>query len=276
CSCAPSPSRPRSDVRAAAAPSCHASCPASLPSSPKMTGWKPPPIPPTTVTSTRTIPGASPRTSSVWARRWARIWDRTSTPPWTRAGPMTRVRGARPACQKPGAAMKVETLPGFEGLDEAHWNGLLGQARLPSVFLTWQWQTSWAAAFLGGRALHLLRITDDAGMPTGLLPLYDETPGERRLVGGVDVSDYLDLIAPAGREEEVWQALLQHRAGDAAAWDLHGIRALSPTLEILPRLSPASGRRASVEREDRCPVLELPSSVETSLERLSRKARHES
>ena len=171
--------------------------------------------------------------------------------------------------------MKVETLPGFEGLDEARWNGLLGQARLPSVFLTWQWQTSWAAAFLGGRPLHLLRITDDAGMPTGLLPLYDETPGERRLVGGVDVSDYLDLIAPAGREEEVWQALLQHRAGDAAAWDLHGIHAHSPTLEILPRISPASGLRVSVEREDRCPVLELPSSWEAYLERLSGKDRHE-
>src|SRR6266478_2849718 len=171
--------------------------------------------------------------------------------------------------------MKVEALPGFEGLDEARWNGLLGQARLPSVFLTWQWQTSWAAAFLGGRPLHLLRITDDAGTLTGLLPLYDETPGERRLVGGVDVSDYLDLIAPAGREEEGWQALLQHRAGDAASWDLHGIRALSPTLEILPRISPASGLRASVEREDRCPVLELPSSWEAYLERLSGKDRHE-
>ena len=85
--------------------------------------------------------------------------------------------------------MKVEALPGFEGLDEARWNGLLGQARLPSVFLTWQWQTSWAAAFLGGRALHLLRITDDAGMPTGLLPLYDETRQRFELTcdGGQDL-----------------------------------------------------------------------------------------
>ena len=171
--------------------------------------------------------------------------------------------------------MKVEALPGFEGLDEPRWNGLLDQARLPSIFLTWQWQTVWARAFLGGRPLHLLRIADDAGTLTGLLPLYDEAPGERRLVGGVDVSDYLDLIAPAGREEDGWQALLHHRAGDPAAWDLHGIRALSPTLEILPRLSLASGLRASVEREDRCPVLELPSSWETYLEQLSGKNRHE-
>ena len=132
--------------------------------------------------------------------------------------------------------MKVEALPGFEGLRRGRWNGLLGQARHPSVFLSWQWQTAWTRAFLDARPLHLLRVTDDAGTLAGLLPLYDESPGLRRFVGGVDVSDYLDLIAPAGREEDVWQALLQQRAGETAEWDLHAIRAASPTLEILPRL----------------------------------------
>jgi CelD/BcsL family acetyltransferase involved in cellulose biosynthesis len=94
-------------------------------------------------------------------------------------------------------------------------------------------------------------------------------------VGGVDVSDYLDVIAPACREADVWHALLQHRAGEAAEWDLHAIRAASPTLEILPRLCDAAGIRAQVEREDRCPVLELPASWDAYLERLSGKDRHE-
>ena len=94
--------------------------------------------------------------------------------------------------------MKVEALPGFESFDEGRWNGLLAQARQPSVFLSWQWQTAWARAFLDSRPLHLLRVSDDAGMLAGLLPLYDEAVGLRRFVGGVDVSDYLDLIVPAG------------------------------------------------------------------------------
>ena len=171
--------------------------------------------------------------------------------------------------------MKVEALPGFESVDEACWNGLQAQARQPSVFLSWQWQTAWARAFLAERPLHLLRVSDDAGTLAGLLPLYDEGAGLRRFVGGVDVSDYLDLIVPAGREEEVWQALLQHRAGEATEWDLHAIRAASPTLDILPRLCPAAGIRAQVEREDRCPVLELPASWDAYLERLPGKDRHE-
>ena len=171
--------------------------------------------------------------------------------------------------------MKVEALPGFESFDEGRWNGLLAQTRQPSVFLSWQWQTAWARAFLDSRPLHLLRVSDDAGMLAGLLPLYDEGVGLRRFVGGVDVSDYLDLIAPAGREEEVWMAILQHRAGESTEWDLHAIRAASPTLEILPRLCPAAGLRAEVEREDRCPVLELPASWDAYLERLGGKDRHE-
>jgi CelD/BcsL family acetyltransferase involved in cellulose biosynthesis len=171
--------------------------------------------------------------------------------------------------------MKVEVLPGFESLDEGRWNGLLAQARHPSVFLAWQWQTAWARAFLAERPLHVLRVTDDAGTLAGVLPLYDERAGLRRFVGGVDVSDYLDVIAPAGREAEVWQALLQHRADEAAEWDLHAIRASSPTLEILPRLCRAAGIRTQVEREDRCPVLELPGSWDAYLERLPGKDRHE-
>jgi CelD/BcsL family acetyltransferase involved in cellulose biosynthesis len=171
--------------------------------------------------------------------------------------------------------MKVDVLTGFESLDEVGWNELVAQARHPSVFLSWQWQAAWARAFLAERPLHLVRVSDDAGTPAGLLPLYGERDGLRRFVGGVDVSDYLDLIVPAGREEDVWQALLQHRAGETTEWDLHAIRAASPTLEILPRLSDAAGLRTQVECLDRCPVLELPGSWDAYLEHLSGKDRHE-
>jgi CelD/BcsL family acetyltransferase involved in cellulose biosynthesis len=171
--------------------------------------------------------------------------------------------------------MKVEALAGFEALDESRWNVLLDRARHPSLFLTWQWQTAWSRAFLAGRPLQLLQVSDDAGALAGILPLYEDSPGLRRLVGGVDVSDYLDLIVPAGLEEEVWATLLQYRAGETAEWDLHALRGGSPTVEIVPRLAASAGLNVTVEREDRCPVLELPDSWGTYLERLSGKDRHE-
>jgi len=170
--------------------------------------------------------------------------------------------------------MKVDVLAGWAGLDEKRWNGLLDRSKLPSVFLTWQWQTQWAQAFLAARPLHLLSVSDDDGL-AAILPLYEETPTQRRLLGGIDVSDYLDVIAVAGREEEVWDGLLQHRAGQAVEWDLHAIRAASPTPALVTALAPTHGLRASSAVEERCPVLSLPESWDEYLERLSGKDRHE-
>ena len=171
--------------------------------------------------------------------------------------------------------MKVEIHGDLQALDEARWNGLLDRARLPSVFLTWQWQTEWSQAFAAERAKQVLVVSDGAGELAGVLPLYEETPGRRRIVGGVDVSDYLDLIAPDGREEEVWAALLGHCAAHGGEWDLHGIRAASATATVVPALAPAAGLTPTVEREDRCPVLALPKTWDEYLARLSGKDRHE-
>ena len=171
--------------------------------------------------------------------------------------------------------MKVEVLPGLGGLDEARWSALHDRARLPSIFLTWQWQTEWSRAFAADRAQHVLTATDADGSLAGVLPMYEDGPGRQRIIGGVDVSDYLDLVAEAGREEEVWQTLLQHRAGQAGEWDLHGIRAASATATALPALARSQGLLATVERQDRCPVLALPKTWDEYLSGLSGKDRHE-
>jgi CelD/BcsL family acetyltransferase involved in cellulose biosynthesis len=171
--------------------------------------------------------------------------------------------------------MKIDDTPGWAGLDVARWNGLLDRSKQPSVFLTWQWQRHWAQAFASDRALHLLSVTDDDGALVGLLPLYEETPTRWQLLGGVDVSDYLDVIAAAGREEEVWHALLQSRMAQPVEWDLHAIRAASPTLALVPALAPGHGLHVTTAVEERCPVLALPETWDAYLAGLSGKDRHE-
>lgn len=171
--------------------------------------------------------------------------------------------------------MKVESLDRFDLLDEGTWNGLLARAAAPVLFLTRQWQDHWWRAFGGGRSLRLHRVSDASGQLMGLLPLYAESDGTLRLVGGVDVSDYLDLLAPAGGEEEVWAALLQHRSFESGVWDLHCVRASSATISFVPSLAPQYGLRARVSREERCPVLPLPATWDEYLGRLPAKDRHE-
>jgi CelD/BcsL family acetyltransferase involved in cellulose biosynthesis len=171
--------------------------------------------------------------------------------------------------------MRIERLAGLGDLDEKTWNALLDRSRMASAFLTWQWQTAWLDAFGGGRPLHLLAATDGDGSLVGLLPLHEDQPGRLRLIGGVDVSDYLDLVAVSGREDEVWGALLAARFGDAAEWDLHCVRAASPTVALVPRLGAARGLRVEAAVEERCPVLPLPESWDAYLARLDGKDRHE-
>jgi CelD/BcsL family acetyltransferase involved in cellulose biosynthesis len=176
--------------------------------------------------------------------------------------------------------MRIETLSAFAQVGAERWNALLDRAALPTVFLTWQWQTTWARAFDRERALRLLAARDEGEGIVGLLPLYEEpspagAPPRLKPIGGEDVSDYLDLIAPAGLEEAVWDALLRHRAEGPGTWELRGIRAASPTLGLVPRLGAARGLRVEVAREERCPVLELPGTWDAYLARLPGKDRHE-
>lgn len=176
--------------------------------------------------------------------------------------------------------MRVERFSDWEalGIGEAGWNRLVERCRAPVPFATWQFQTAWFRAFAPG-PLHLLAAQDGAGEWAGVLPLY-ETPTPDgpvlRLVGGTDIADYLDLIAVAGREEEVWKAMLPALAH--LPWrtvDLRPVPAASATPGLLASLAAASGLACRAEVEDRCPVVELPETWEGYLAGLSGKDRHE-
>jgi CelD/BcsL family acetyltransferase involved in cellulose biosynthesis len=170
--------------------------------------------------------------------------------------------------------VKVVTHHAFEAVGASVWSSLHARSRLRSPFLTWAWQTEWARAFAAGRQLEIWRVDDGEGL-VALLPLWDMAPGIRQLVGGLDVSDYLDLLAAAGREEEAWTALLGARTAGSPAWKLHAVPAASPTVTALPALAAAFGVQTTVTVEERCPVLTLPDSWEAYLESLTSKQRHE-
>ncbi len=170
--------------------------------------------------------------------------------------------------------VKIETHERWDSFTESEWNGLLARSAAPSLFLTWQWQTGWWDAFGEGCRLRIFGLTDSSGRLIAVLPLY-AAPGPHEIwtiVGGADVSDYLDLIVQREREEEAWSALLGHHEGH---WDLRGLRDGSPSLSILPALAGSHGVTVRIGVEERCPVLALPSSWEEYLRRLRAKDRHE-
>jgi CelD/BcsL family acetyltransferase involved in cellulose biosynthesis len=170
---------------------------------------------------------------------------------------------------------------GFAALHD-DWNTLLARSRSNTLFLTWEWQTTWWRC-LGEGDLYLLAWFD-AGRLAAIAPLYlhDDDAGQRRfdLVGCVEVSDYLDLIVEDGREDAVYRALLDWLAGDdCPPWAVTGLCNLAETSlthRLLPELAAGRGWEAVTTLEDVCPLIQLPDSFDTYLQEiLSKKQRHE-
>ncbi len=117
---------------------------------------------------------------------------------------------------------------GFATL-KAEWNQLLQRSRFNTVFLTYEWQTTWWEC-LGEGDLWIVafRRTDNNEL-VGIAPLYLVTPsggrwaGKRKfnLVGCIEVSDYLDMIVAKDWETEVYQAFYAWLcSSEAPAWDV--------------------------------------------------------
>jgi len=170
---------------------------------------------------------------------------------------------------------------GFAAL-RREWNALLDRARFNTVFLTWEWQTTWWSS-LGKGELWLLAWRDDGGDLVAIVPLYLETSesGQRRLtlVGCLEVSDYLDMIITAGREAEVYTTLLDWLASaEAPSWhvlDLCNLPEASLVQTDLAGLAESRGYVVASFQEDVCPIIDLPESWEAYLATLGKKQRHE-
>ena len=181
---------------------------------------------------------------------------------------------------------------GFAAL-RGEWNDLLRRSRFDTIFLTWEWQTTWWRTLGATRGPLYLLAARDGERLVGILPLYltsdtsDDAGRTLRVVGCFEVADYLDLIIEAGQEEAVFRAFLDWLVGpEAPAWDaldLCNQPMLSLAHSRLPELARERGWTAEVSQEDVCPVIALPNSSdapdlagwETYLATLDKKERHE-
>ncbi len=181
------------------------------------------------------------------------------------------------------------------------WHALLQRSASPVLFLTWEWQRAWWASFGKGKELCLLAKRGSDGGLVGVAPLFmqdtlldahADLPGIRvekpalvgdrlrtvHIVGGTEVSDYLDVLSPKEHYADLWADVFQFlaRLDNWQILDLHSIPAGSPTLPVVEGLARSLGWRVNCVREDVCPVVELPATWEEYLSnRLSKKQRHE-
>ncbi len=200
------------------------------------------------------------------------------------AAPLVADAGEELECTVYGPDSEID---GFDAL-HAEWNPLLQRTRFNTIFLTYEWLSTWWE-YLGEGELWILALRrPGSGELVGIIPFYLVTPdhgprmGQRTLflVGCIEVSDYLDVIAAKGWEPAVYRALLRWLHSDAApAWeavDLCNLPQDSRTYQDLPALTQGYAVEAQVLREDVAPQFELPLHYETYLQEIvDKKQRHE-
>ncbi|MFH1623810.1 MAG: GNAT family N-acetyltransferase [Pseudomonadota bacterium] len=162
------------------------------------------------------------------------------------------------------------------------WKELVKKTPFNEVFLTSQWQSTWWRHFGKNKELRLLAVRQEEGELLGLASfLIESSPDGKRVMkflGGTDVTDYLDIIAKSGYEQEMCKKTVDFWKSIDEEWDLidcHSLKDTAIALNGLKELAMEHGYSVEVSVEDVCPKINLPASWEDYLELLDTKDRHE-
>ena len=158
----------------------------------------------------------------------------------------------------------IETEKRFEEIRE-EWTELLAHSSADCIFLTWEWLHAWWKHLAGSRKLHILAIRSGtsliaivplASSSTKLIRLAHIRPLEFLGTGSVG-SDYLDIIARRGKEDEALDFLADYLLREKFVLDLKQLvenRAL--VLQLAARLQEQGWNRSEI-RTNICPFIDL-------------------
>lgn len=170
---------------------------------------------------------------------------------------------------------------------EEEWNQLLEKSASHVPFLRFDYLRAWWQTRGGGEwqqdcCLVIVTARQD-GQLVGIAPLF-YTPSHLdqprlMLLGSIEISDYLDLIAPTELLPEFIDGLLAFlKLADLPNWqalDLYNLIDDSPTLSTLQASADSHGLSYQQEKLQHSPCIPLPGDWETYLTSIDKKQRHE-
>lgn len=166
----------------------------------------------------------------------------------------------------------------FESL-AAEWNTLAAKSLTNTPFQRPEFQAAWWRHF-GHGELCLLAWRDGDAL-IALAPIYIDPAegGTVRWVGGEEIADYLDIIAPTEFMETAARDLWAWLNSPAApAWkriQLSNTPEWTPTLQHLKAQADSAGQATTITQLDVCPILTLPRTFDAYLQQIDSKQRHE-
>jgi CelD/BcsL family acetyltransferase involved in cellulose biosynthesis len=180
----------------------------------------------------------------------------------------------------------IRTLPELIPL-EKKWNELLAQSASHVPFLRHEYMTAWWQGLGGGEwkgaELYVITARREQGELVGVAPLFmsENKQGERALLllGSIEISDYLDVIAKPEDLSTFLNGLLNYLAGQqfpgAHLLDLYNLLESSPTIPAMEAAAGQQGWKTSMEPLQHCPYIPLPGDWEKYICSIDKKQRHE-
>ncbi len=169
----------------------------------------------------------------------------------------------------------------------SEWDALLKESARDVPFLRHAYLRVWWAHLGGGEwaqaELYIVLARTADGSLAGIAPLFlaENREGVQALLllGSIEISDYLDVIARPDDLPAFLAALLVHLSGpEAPAWavlDWYNIPESSPALPALKSLAQARGWGYQAEPYEPSPAVSLPGDWDLYLAGLKKKQRHE-
>jgi CelD/BcsL family acetyltransferase involved in cellulose biosynthesis len=159
---------------------------------------------------------------------------------------------------------------------KGEWEALLQQCERATIYQTWEWNEAWWSVNRKGKRLRLLQIRDN-GQLVGIAPLYVSrhlgTPLRRLAFVGNGASDYLDVLAPDDRCQEVCSAIFKHLSS-SKCYDLADLQQLRPDAVLRTEAdTKIRSGNAALRNQESCPYVPLPDAWEEYTKRLGKKMR---
>ena len=180
----------------------------------------------------------------------------------------------------------IRSLPELISLGK-EWNDLLAINASHVPFLRHEYITAWWQGLGGGEwshgDLYVITARAEDGRLVGIAPLFetDNRDGEAALMllGSIEISDYLDIIARLEDIPVFMDALLEYLASDVTPasnlLDWYNILESSPTLPALQAAAEKLGWRYAQQPLQHCPYIPLPGDWEKYICSIDKKQRHE-
>ncbi|HJW89723.1 MAG TPA: GNAT family N-acetyltransferase [Anaerolineales bacterium] len=180
----------------------------------------------------------------------------------------------------------LRTTEALQALTE-EWNRLLAQSITPVPFLRHEYLSAWWSTRGGGEwsqgELRVVTARQADGNLSAIAPMFltqnRDGLDALMLLGSIEISDYLDVIARPQELSSFFPALLEFLDGSLGAeWqmlDWYNLLEGTPSLEALRQAAEARGWSYQRECLQTAPYVPLPGDWEIYLSGLDKKQRHE-